>query len=65
MDKSLLSILACPSCKGSLVHVKEKKELICLFDRLAFSVKDGMPVMLVNEAREVSLEEKEALAKQA
>ena len=58
MDKKLLDILVCPLCKGKL-HFK-KKELICLFDRLAYPIRDGIPVMLEGEAREMSLEEKES-----
>lgn len=59
VDKKLLEILVCPLCKGKLVF--KKKELICLFDRLAYPIRDGIPVMLETEAREITLEEKEAL----
>ncbi len=59
MDKKLLEILVCPMCKGKLMLKKE--ELICVFDRLAFPVRDGIPVMLEHEARQLSLEEKDAL----
>jgi uncharacterized protein YbaR (Trm112 family) len=59
MDKKLLDILVCPLCKGKLI--KKKSELCCRFDRLAFPSRDGIPVMLENEARELSLEEKEQL----
>lgn len=59
MDKRLLSILACPLCKGALLHQKE--ELICRFDRLAFPIRDGIPVMLESEARHLTLEEKDQL----
>lgn len=57
MDKKLLDLLACPLCKGPLHHKKEPEELICRPDRLAFPVRDGIPVMLVDEAREISAEE--------
>lgn len=57
VDKKLLDILVCPLCKGKLEL--KKKELICRFDRLAFPIRDGIPVMLEDEAREISLEEKE------
>lgn len=63
MDKTLLEILACPLCKGKLIYQREDKELICLFDQLAFPIRDDIPVMLENEARLVPLEEKEALKK--
>lgn len=59
MDKRLLDVLVCPLCKGRLLLKKE--ELICGFDRLAFPIRDGIPVMLEYEAREVSLEEKDQL----
>ncbi len=59
MDKHLLEILVCPLCKGKLI--KKDQELICRFDRLAFPVRDGIPVMLEQEARLIPLEEKESL----
>lgn len=57
MDKKLLDILACPLCKGPLEYRETDKELFCRADRLAFPVRDGVPVMLEEEAREVSLDE--------
>ena len=57
MDKKLLDILACPVCKGPLVYAKEKQELICKVDRLAYPIRDDIPVMLEEEARELSAEE--------
>ncbi|OYY93271.1 MAG: tetraacyldisaccharide 4'-kinase [Hydrogenophilales bacterium 28-61-23] len=51
MDPKLLEILVCPLCKGPLVHNREAHELICKGDRLAFPIRDGIPVMLVDEAR--------------
>lgn len=51
MDKKLLDILVCPLCKGKLVYVKKDNELICKVDRLAFPVRDGIPVMLEEDAR--------------
>lgn len=59
LDKKLLEILVCPICKKDLVYDKDRKELICLSDLLAFPVKDGIPVMLEDEAREVSFSERE------
>ncbi len=59
MDKKLLEILVCPLCKGKLLL--KKQELICRFDRLAFPVRDDIPVMLEHEARVISLEEKDSL----
>ena len=57
LDKKLLEILACPICKGSLVYRKESAELICKADRLAYPIRDGIPVMLEEEARRIPLEE--------
>jgi len=57
MDKKLLDILACPICKSSLVYKRESLELICKADRLAFPIRDDIPVMLENEARELAPEE--------
>ncbi|PSW21149.1 Trm112 family protein [Photobacterium sanctipauli] len=57
MDHRLLEIVACPVCKGKLNFDKEKNELICKFDRLAYGIKDGIPVLLEPEARTLSSEE--------
>jgi uncharacterized protein YbaR (Trm112 family) len=59
LDKKLLSILVCPLCKGNLIYNKSSQELICLGDALAYPIKDDVPVMLSNEARQISLEERE------
>ncbi len=63
MDKKLLDILACPLCKSSLIYDKEKQELICKADRLAFPIRDEIPVMLEDEARELTNDETDALNK--
>ena len=57
MDKKLLTILACPICKGPLQLLPEKTELLCRFDRLAYPIKDDIPVMLEQNARLISTEE--------
>ena len=57
MDTKLLEILVCPLCKGPLVYKKAERELICKGDRLAFPVRDDIPVMLVDEARQLPAEE--------
>jgi uncharacterized protein YbaR (Trm112 family) len=54
MDKKLLDILVCPLCKGELIYKKEQQELICKFDRLAFPIRDQIPVMLEEDARKLS-----------
>jgi len=62
-DKQLLEILACPACKGKLSYQAGQSELICRFDRLAYPVKDNIPVLLESEARHMSAEEVEKLPK--
>ncbi len=57
MDPKLLDILVCPICKGPLVFVKSQQELICKPDRLAYAIKDGIPVMLEDEARKLAPDE--------
>lgn len=58
MDKELLAMLVCPLCKGKLKYHREADELHCLFDGLAYQVRDGIPVMLAEEARQLSVDEK-------
>lgn len=58
LDKKLLAILVCPLCKGPLRYDADKKELVCRFDALAFPIRDGIPVMLEEEARTLSTEER-------
>ena len=60
MDKKLLDILVCPLCKGKLVYDKKAQELICKADRLAYPVRDGIPVMLEDEARQLPADEEVA-----
>lgn len=62
MNKKLLEILACPLCKGKLILNHKNQELLCKFDRLAFPIKDEIPVMLENEARILSTEEIDSLS---
>ncbi len=59
MDKRLLEILVCPVTKGPLIYDKEKQELISRAARLAYPIRDGIPVMLEEEARPLSDEELE------
>ena len=61
MDARLLEILVGPLCKGPLNYLKDKQELVCKGDRLAFPVRDDIPVMLDEEARTMSAEEVDAL----
>lgn len=57
MDKRLLDILVCPLCKGPLVYNKAEQELICKADRLAYPIRDNIPVMLEQEARQLPADE--------
>jgi uncharacterized protein YbaR (Trm112 family) len=57
MDNKLLDILVCPVCKGSLLYRKEARELICSPCRLAYPIRDDIPVMLPEEARALPPEE--------
>jgi len=53
VDSRLLDILVCTICKGALVYRKAERELICKADRLAFQIRDDIPVMLEDEARKL------------
>ncbi len=54
MDHRLLEIVACPLCKSKLTYDAQQQELICKVDRLAYPIKEGIPVLLESEARMVS-----------
>jgi len=54
VDPKLLEILVCPKCKGELRYDEQKDELVCEQCKLAYEVRDGIPVMLIDEARSVS-----------
>jgi uncharacterized protein YbaR (Trm112 family) len=64
VDAKLLDILVCPLCKGPLVYRKDARrepaELVCKADRLGYPIKDGIPVMLEEEARKLPPEEEVA-----
>ena len=62
MDKKLLEIMACPVTKGPLLYDKNKQELISKSARLAYPIRDNIPVMLEEEARALTQEEVEQLA---
>lgn len=57
LDKKLLEILVCPVCKGPLIYKKGQNELICRADRLAYPIRDDIPVMLEPEARPLAADE--------
>ncbi len=58
MDPKLLDILVCPLCKGPLLYRKAEGELVCKAERLAYPIRDGIPMMLESEARQVKSDEK-------
>jgi uncharacterized protein YbaR (Trm112 family) len=58
IDKKLLEILVCPVSKAPVVYNADKNELVCKASGLAYPVRDGIPVMLENEARQLTADEK-------
>jgi len=60
MDKKTLNILVCPKCQSKLEFDNKAQELICQNDQLAYPLRDGIPVMLVEEARSLNNAEKES-----
>ena len=64
MDRKLLDILVCPVTKAPLIYDRRKQELISLPARLAYPIRDDIPVMLESEARPISSEEHDAYKKQ-
>lgn len=60
-DTKLLDILACPISKSKLIYVKERQELVCKAERIAYPIIDDIPVMLEEQARQLTLEEIEEL----
>ncbi len=63
MDKKLLEILVCPVTKGPLIYDKQNQELVSCSAKLAYPIRDDIPVMLENEARALSDEELEEFRK--
>ena len=59
-DTKLMEILACPVCRGKLEYNKEKQELICQFDKLAYAIDNDIPVLLESEARNLTLDNNES-----
>lgn len=67
---NLLSVLACPICKGKLVlystqtdNAELKQELVCRFDKVAYSIHNGTPMLLSNKTRPLTLDELEKVPK--
>ena len=59
LKKELLAIIACPKCKGPIQEDEERQALICLKCQLAYPVRDGIPIMLVDEAKPLVPEEEQ------
>ncbi|KXJ59755.1 MAG: hypothetical protein AXW14_04930 [Alteromonas sp. Nap_26] len=59
-DKKLLDVLACPVCKGKLVLTNDNSQLVCRFDRLAYDIKEGIPVLIESKATTLSLDDVDA-----
>ncbi len=57
MDTRLLEILACPVCKGPLQYRRDQSVLVCRVDRLAYPIRDDVPVMLEEEARQLAADD--------
>ena len=57
MDARLLEILVCPVCKGPLKYHREAQVLVCRMDRLAYPIRDDIPVMLEEEARQLAADD--------
>lgn len=58
MDKQLLAMLVCPLCQGKLKYDRQRDELKCHYDGLAYPIRDDIPVMLEEEARLMDTDEK-------
>lgn len=59
LNIALADIIACPLCKGKLKYDKAGQQLICLADKLSYPIKENIPVLITDEARELTLEETE------
>lgn len=57
MDKKLLEILVCPVSKAPLIYDQDRQELVCKVSRLAYPIRNGIPVMLESEARRLNDDE--------
>lgn len=58
MDKRQIALLACPICHGELIYDAEAQELVCRNDAMAFPIREGIPVMLPEEARTLTTDER-------
>lgn len=57
MDKALLEIIVCPVCHGKLDYRKDLEKLICKFDRLSYSIDEGIPVLIADKAEQLTAEQ--------
>jgi len=61
MNKALLDILVCPSCNGKLKLTRDEQWLVCKFDKLGYAINDDIPEMLIDQAKELSLDDIDAM----
>jgi len=61
MNRKLLEILACPECKAPLDYFPGPEQLVCRAERLVFPIKEGIPVLLLDQAEAVSSENLDAM----
>jgi len=54
LDKALMEILACPKCKGEIRYNESNNGLVCDSCKLEYPIRDDIPVMLIDEAKEVA-----------
>jgi len=55
IDEKLLEIIACPKCKGDLYLTEDNKGLVCKQCRLIYEIRDGIPILLIDEAKSIDL----------
>jgi uncharacterized protein len=60
LDLKILDVIACPICKGKLQYDKNAQVLICKFNKIAFPVKDGVPIMLVHQAKPIRQDDRKS-----
>lgn len=57
LNKKLLDILACPVCKAPLDYFENDQQLVCRAERLAFPIRDGIPILLVSDCKNIGQEQ--------
>jgi uncharacterized protein YbaR (Trm112 family) len=57
LSKELLEVIACPKCKGDLIYCPKMKELRCLNCKVKYRIEDDIPILLIEEAKELKEDE--------